>query len=332
MGDATGPCYLSGTDFPQAEVSSYGGATFDLPETVYEGEHVEIEASLSGGVSGVAIGRLIDAGATTLDGSTSMTIYPDMRGPVRASIDVPGLPITQGSYGPGASWSGKAKFVLPTTTLGKHAMYSGLAGSGITARKADGSLTRHGEVSIGCLASPNLPKIGEYTVLPAVQHADLSATGTTRIAKLGVDAPIGPAPFAIDHDRRTDAVTGTLGATTATIPFRLFGSVPATATVRFTPGAVTGTLDGGVLTAQAPLAVTVTDFSFAGIPIVSGSAACGSNTTLSLSGQGFSLTGGGTVTGAYAISALANCGPFTSLVNALVAGGGNTLVAKATTG
>jgi hypothetical protein len=321
-------CLIAGTDFPQSYVSAGGGASFDLPETVYQGERVEIEASVSGKASGAPIQQLIDAGATTIDGSSSATIYLKgiMNDPVRMSINVPGLAISQGSS-PGASWSGKTTFVLPTADVGTFEVYSGGGGSSITARKADGSLTKYGETWIGCPASPYFPKVAEYRVLPAVQHGDLSVTGTTRVAKSGADTAFGPSTLAVDHDRRTNTVTGTLAAPPkATIPFKLFGSIPATATVKFTPGPVTGKLDGGVLTAETPLAINVSDFSIAGIPIVSGSTTCKANTTAKLaSGQGFSLTAGGSLSGEYAIPALTGCGPFTSLVDYLVSGGGNTL-------
>jgi hypothetical protein len=308
-------------------VSASGGLSTDMPDTVFQGEHVEREAKLSGSVSSTELIALLKAEqATTVDARVSVGLPMGTMAPSGVSVEVPGVPLTAPYH---LSWSGTAKIVLPTSEVGTVHVYEGGFGVAITPKKADGSLTKYGTIGFACPLSPYFPQVHQYTVLPAVQHADLSATGTTRIAKLGTDAPIGPAPFAVDHDRRTNAMTGTLGASTATIPFKLFGSVPATATVRFTPGAVTGKLEGGVLTAEAPLTITVTDLAVTGIPIVSGSTTCAANTTVTLAGQGFSLTGGGTVAGEYAIPALAGCGPFTALVNALVAGGGNTLVVNA---
>ncbi|WP_436497852.1 DUF6801 domain-containing protein [Actinokineospora sp. HUAS TT18] len=151
--------------------------------------------------------------------------------------------------------------------------------------------------------------------------------GKTFIKKLHATAKLGPGTFDAKADLTKGTFAGDLILPGTKVNFALFGFLPATATVKIVPdGQVTGTIAAnGAVTATAKVGIVLTDVRVFGLPIA-GSPSCKSATSIDLtSAPGFTPVAGGKLSGTYAIPPFSNCGPFTSVINSLAAGPGNTL-------
>ncbi|MFI9380517.1 DUF6801 domain-containing protein [Kutzneria sp. NPDC052558] len=117
-----------------------------------------------------------------------------------------------------------------------------------------------------------------------------------------------------------------LAPTTAT--FAMFGFLPVTTRIAFQPeGKTTGAVTNGALDATSRLTVKMPRISVFGLPI-SRSKSCGASkpsVVKMVSGPGFDVLKGGTLSGSYALAPLTGCGPFTGFISALATGPGNTI-------
>jgi hypothetical protein len=109
--------------------------------------------------------------------------------------------------------------------------------------------------------------------------------------------------------------------------------LPLAADVAFTPvGPATGTLKDGVLTATSKVTIALPRVTLFGYP-VSQSPTCATTVPAEIaltSAPGFTFSAGGTLGGTYTIPPFAGCGAATTLLNAFVAGPGNTVEIKLT--
>jgi chitodextrinase len=127
--------------------------------------------------------------------------------------------------------------------------------------------------------------------------------------------------------------TGTFSADLRLNPttgrFTVLGFLPASANIEFVQAArTTGSLAGGVLTANSKSTIKLPRVKIFGFPIAGGPN-CQTRTPadIPLRGANFDPIAGGAVSGTYTIPALTGCGPMTGLVSMLTTGPGNTISA-----
>ncbi|MBC6451739.1 5'-nucleotidase, partial [Actinokineospora sp. HBU206404] len=173
------------------------------------------------------------------------------------------------------------------------------------------------------------PTTTQPTTQPPGDVIDISYTvkGKTYIKKLNASALIGPGKLDAKVKLAEGTFAGDLTLPSTKINFSLFGFLPAQANVKIVPaGKVTGTIaaDGSVKSDVAVDLVLVNVKVF-GLSI-GGGPSCKSSTSVALaSNPGFNPVSGGTLAGSYEIRPFTNCGMFTSVINSLAAGPGNTL-------
>ncbi|WP_035279243.1 hypothetical protein [Actinokineospora spheciospongiae] len=206
------------------------------------------------------------------------------------------------------------------------AMYHGGSGVSVTPLKADGSPTSIGTIPVLCLGSPWFEPWHNVNVLPGPTSADYAVTARAGVAGTEVDLGAGSLALTEALDK---SVTGSLDLPdSGTAALRLLGVIPATASVRVTPGPVTGSFADGF---TAPATVTVADLSILGIPLLRDQNTCQSTTTLALTaGDGLAINHSGSLTGNYDLPAFTGCGYYTGLVSSLFSGNGNTITATTT--
>ncbi|MGI8332980.1 DUF6801 domain-containing protein [Actinomadura scrupuli] len=153
-----------------------------------------------------------------------------------------------------------------------------------------------------------------------------------------VKTPNGTAPLNGTIDAVLNLSTKAYEADLALAPtkgnFKILGFLPVTADIAFSQvGKTTGTLSGGVLVSNSKMFVKLPSFNLFGIPI-GGGATCQTSTpsdiTLKSTDPVFNPLNGGPIAGTYTLSAIQNCGPLTSILNAFTAGSGNTINATLT--
>jgi len=153
-----------------------------------------------------------------------------------------------------------------------------------------------------------------------------------------VKAPNGTAPLNGTIDAVLNLSTKAYEADLALAPtkgnFKILGFLPVTGDIAFSQvGKTTGTLSGGVLVSNSKMFVKLPSFTLFGIPI-GGGATCQTSTpsdiTLKSTDPVFNPLNGGPIAGTYTLSAIKDCGPLTSVLNAFTAGGGNTITANLT--
>ena len=106
----------------------------------------------------------------------------------------------------------------------------------------------------------------------------------------------------------------------AVAKLRLFGLIPATGSLTFTPGPVS--IGDRVVVETG---VKLTGISIAGVPVSPGPSCATAVKAELVPGPDFSLTTGGPLSGTYALPPFAGCGALTDFVNSAVAGPDNTL-------
>jgi hypothetical protein len=164
--------------------------------------------------------------------------------------------------------------------------------------------------------------------------ASYPINGSTHIAATNSDLTLGPGTLSASVDLTTAQITsGSLTLPDATGTFTELGFIPVSATVAFQQvGQVTGTVSpaNGAVTATADVSLRITDLKVAGVDVGVGPD-CQTTQPASItvtSGTGFSILGGGPVSGTYMIPQFSNCGLFgaeTPVINAVIPGAGNTI-------
>lgn len=177
-------------------------------------------------------------------------------------------------------------------------------------------------------------------------HVTYQAKGTSTVAKTGSTVALGPATLSLAL-KSDGTFTASLPLPPAQTSFKVYGLLPATATVTFIPkGKVKGTLKAGkrtVVTSVAKDYLKLTNVTVAGIDQGVGDS-CQTIDPVVLSvatpaGKSFNLDKGGVLAGTFPIGNFANCGTNpvtgalnTALINQLVPGDGNTVKLHLTDG
>ncbi len=154
-------------------------------------------------------------------------------------------------------------------------------------------------------------------------------TGTTFIKKLNTTVNLGSGTLASTVDLTTGASSSTLTLPPATASVKELGIIPVAATTEMIQnGPATGTvnLNTNTITSTASVTLKITNLTIAGInaPVGGNCQTSPFSVTLS-SGPGFTVGGGGPVSGSYTIPAFRHCGLNTLLLNLTIPGQGNTL-------
>jgi hypothetical protein len=171
------------------------------------------------------------------------------------------------------------------------------------------------------------PTTTTTTAPPTTISITFNASGTTHVKQLNADIPLGPGTLATAVNLTTGTFTGDLTLPEASASFKLFGLLPATAKVQFTPvGQTTGTLQGSTVTSDTKVTIRLVDIRVLGVPLLAKNAKCQTMTPadLALSSTSFSPLTGGTVSGTYTIPQFSGCGLVNPIVNLTVPGAGNT--------
>ncbi|WP_181772925.1 DUF6801 domain-containing protein [Amycolatopsis pittospori] len=244
--------------------------------------------------------------------------------PVRIPLNVAKTDIPQtGGFSPVATGS------VPTVTLakpGKTTLTVGDFTTRLTPKKADGSFTGLGSFTSDCTLDP-----GQDPVLLSFDLGDKPAGHRYTVAgKTTVKALTASAPLAGGFDLSPTAATVFTGGPVfdkAHTDFRLFGFVPGSADLEFVAdGPQGGDLTGTGFVARPRFTTVLPLVTLVGMPVSSGPACrTSSPSTAELrTGDGFTMAGGGTLTGTYSLAPLTGCGAFTPYLSTFVQGDGNT--------
>ena len=163
----------------------------------------------------------------------------------------------------------------------------------------------------------------------SVINANYAVTGTTFISKLNTTVNLGPGTLAATVDLTTGTSSSTLTLPPATASVREFGVIPVSATTEMIqngPAAGTVNLNANTITSTASVTLKITHLTIAGLSVPVGDSCQTSPFSISLSsGPGFTVGGGGPVSGSYTIPAFRHCGLNTLLLNLTIPGPGNTI-------
>lgn len=314
--------------------------TFDIPDTVIAGVPTAPIPFTGTADPGFTLDKtsplrkaVLDAGATTVDVDVAIPVSYYTMAPYTPETSPrwskTGIPLDD------ASLSVTGSGTLPPLRYERPGRQNGLyyaSSFSVTAtpRKADGSVTSLGRIGGTCLTQPWFQLWNSFDVIPRVAHVDLPVTAKTRLARPAADVDLGPGTLSLDRDVVTDEVTGKLDLPgPGPVKFTLSGAIPVTATVRLTPGALTGVMKDAVATMTAPAKLGVSDLAVFGLPLLKDRATCQANTVLDLTATGFGSPPF-LVTGSYPLTSFTGCGTATPIVSALFEGRSNTLTATYT--
>ncbi len=154
-------------------------------------------------------------------------------------------------------------------------------------------------------------------------------TGTTFIKKLNTTVNLGSGTLAATVDLTTGASSSTLTLPPATASVQEVGFIPVTATTEMIQdGPATGTANLGTNTITSTVNVTlkITNLTISGVSLpVSGNCQTTPFSVTLSSDPGFTVDGGGPISGSYTIPVFQHCGLSTLLLNLTIPGSGNTL-------
>jgi hypothetical protein len=163
----------------------------------------------------------------------------------------------------------------------------------------------------------------------SVLNVHYALTGTTFLKKLNTTVNLGSGTLAATVDLTTGTSTSTLSLPPATVSVNEFGIIPVTATTEMIQnGPATGTanLSTNMITSTASVSLKITSLTVFGISLPVGNNCQTSPFSVTLSsGPGFTVGGGGPLSGGYTIPSFHHCGLNTLLLNLTIPGSGNTL-------
>lgn len=176
--------------------------------------------------------------------------------------------------------------------------------------------------------------VTSLTAASAVADTTITASypvnGSTTIAKTNSSLTLGPGTLKAVADVTKGTLTGSIKLPPATGSFNELGLIPVTTTVELVQdGKTTGTvsLAKDTVTATSKITLKITDLKVAGLDVPVGpdcQSASPATITVS-SGTGFTIGGGGPVSGTYTIPPFANCLLETLIINLTIPGPGNTI-------
>ena len=186
----------------------------------------------------------------------------------------------------------------------------------------------------GLTATPALaaPVASSSVAAPAdtLITATYPVSGSTYLKRLNTTQDLGPGSLVSTLDLNTGDVTGSLTLPPSTGSFKEFGFIPVSVTTELVAdGPTTGTasLANNTVstTSQAFLKITSLKIAGASIPVGDNCQTVQPVTLSVSSAAGFTLLGGGNVTGTYTIPRFSRCGLATFLINLTIPGPGNTI-------
>jgi hypothetical protein len=163
----------------------------------------------------------------------------------------------------------------------------------------------------------------------SVVNVQYAVTGTTYLAKLNTTANLGSGTLASTVDLTTDTSQSTLTLPPTAVSVKEFGFVPVTATTELIqngPAAGTANFSTNTIASTANVTLKLTNLTVFGVSLPVGDKCQTTPFNIGISsGPGFTVSGGGPVSGTYTIPAFHDCGLNTLLLNLTIPGAGNTL-------
>jgi hypothetical protein len=154
-------------------------------------------------------------------------------------------------------------------------------------------------------------------------------TGTTYIKKLNTTVNLGSGTLSASVDLTTGTSSGTLSLPPSTISMKELGIIPVTVTsemVQNGPATGTANLSTNTITSTASVTLKITSLTVAGLNIPVGNSCETSAFSVTIaSDAGFTISGGGPMSGSYTIPFFHHCGITTAVLNLTIPGSGNTL-------
>lgn len=288
-------------------------ASFDVPAAP-GGTFTTADLAVAVTVPDKSTRGLALVGAASIEGTASAGVTL-VNGPLTLPLSLP-LTVAKTPVPASGPFTTNASGSVPPVQLpnaGKTTLTIGNFSARLTPKKADGSFTGLGSFTSDCTLDA-----GQDPVLLAFDLGSsrgYGVTGSTTLKALGATAPL------------TGTFTGfTPAFDPAHAEFKVFGFVPGTADLRFTPdGPQSGEPAGDGFVAHAKLALAVPQVTLFGLPVAEAGCRASASIPVDLkTGPGFALASGGPVSGPYAIPPLTGCGAFTAYLSSLVQGEGNT--------
>ena len=163
----------------------------------------------------------------------------------------------------------------------------------------------------------------------SVVNVQYAVTGTTYLAKLNTTANLGSGTLASTVALTTDTSQSTLTLPPTAVSVKEFGFVPVTATTELIqngPAAGTANFSTNTIASTANVTLKLTNLTVFGVSLPVGDKCQTTPFNIGISsGPGFTVSGGGPVSGTYTIPAFHDCGLNTLLLNLTIPGAGNTL-------
>jgi hypothetical protein len=162
-----------------------------------------------------------------------------------------------------------------------------------------------------------------------VLNVHYAVTGSTHLAKLNTTMNLGSGTLASTVDLTTGTTSSTLTLPPATASVKEFGFIPVTATTEMVqngPAGGTASLSANTITSTANVTLKITNLTIFGrnVPVGNNCETSPFNVSLS-SDPGFTVGGGGPISGTFTIPAFHHCGFSTFLLNLTIPGSGNTI-------
>ncbi|WP_409179267.1 DUF6801 domain-containing protein [Amycolatopsis sp. VS8301801F10] len=298
-------------------------ASFDVPSAP-GGTLTTSDLSVSVSVPDKAARGLALVGAASVEGTAGAEVTL-VNGSLTRPVTVP-LTVAKAAVPQSGPFTAQATGSVPQIVVpnaGKTTVTLGGFSTRLTPKKADGWFTGLGSFTSDCTLDPGQDAVLlSFDVGTAQTGYRYGLAGTTTVKALGTTVPLSGS-FAVTTQ---PSFSGGPTFDPARAEFKLFGFVPGTAELRFTPdGEQTGELGDGGFAAQARLALALPQVSLFGLPVADPNCRASAAIPVDLrTGSGFALATGGPVTGTYAIPPLTGCGAFTAYLSSFFQGEGNT--------
>lgn len=289
-------------------------ASFDVPSAP-GGTFTTADLAVAVTVPDKSARGLALVGAASIEGTASAGVTLT-NGPLTLPLSLP-LTVAKTAVPSSGPFTTNASGSVPPVQLpnaGKTTLTIGGFSARLTPKKADGSFTGLGSFTSDCTLDPGQDPVLLSFDLGAASR-DYGVSGSTTVQALGATAPL------------TGSLTGFSPAfDRARAEFKVFGFVPGTADLQFSPdGPQTGEVTGDGFVAHAKLALALPQVTLFGLPVADAGCRASASIPVDLkTGPGFALASGGPVSGEYAIPPLTGCGAFTAYLSSLVQGAGNT--------
>ena len=186
-----------------------------------------------------------------------------------------------------------------------------------------------GLLSVGLFSAVGLAATAGPASADSTINVHYALTGSTFLKKLNTTVNLGSGTLSSSVDLTTGTASSTLTLPPATASVKEFGIVPVTATTELLQnGPATGpvSLTANTITSTANVTLKITHLTIFGVSLPVGNSCETTPFSITLSsGSGFTVGGGGPLTGTYTIPFFHECGLNTGLLNLTIPGSGNTI-------